>query len=98
TTAMVGRAVEIAGAIEDQPGQGGNPVRAAAEVMQHLLRPAPTPCGHQLEHCTVVVSTAAVGRAEEIAGGIDDQPSLGTNPVRAAAEAMQHLLRPGPAR
>src|ERR1019366_5085896 len=65
TAAVVGCAVEIAGAIEDQGGFGMGPVRAAAEVMQHLLRPGSTRCGRQLEHRPCVVSTAALGRAVE---------------------------------
>jgi hypothetical protein len=45
-----GRAVEIAGGIEDQAGRGISPVRAVAEAMQHFLRPAPARLGRQLEH------------------------------------------------
>ncbi len=71
---IVGRAVEIAGGIEDQAGVGQKPVRAVvAEAMQHRLRPAPARCGRQLEHRPVAVSAALGGRAVEIAGGIEDQ-------------------------
>src|ERR1019366_773466 len=76
-----------------------NSVRADAEAMQHPLRPAPAPVGRQLEHCPAVGSAAVLGRAVEIAGGIEDQPGGGISPVRAVAvEVMQHLLRPGSAR
>ena len=97
--AVGGRAVEIAGGIEDQAGDRISPVRAVAEAIQHLLRPAPARCGRQLEHRPVAGKCRRRGRAVEIAGGIEDQAGLGIVPVRAVAvEAMQHLLRPAPAR
>ena len=55
-----GRAVEIAGGIEDQAGLGIDPVRAVAEAMQHRLRPAPALLGRQLEHRPDVVNAAAM--------------------------------------
>ena len=48
--------------------------------MQHLLRPASARCGRQLEHRPAVVSAALVGRAVEIAGGIEDQAGLRDQP------------------
>ena len=89
-SAATGRsAVEIAGGIEDQAGQGSGPVRAVAEVMQHRLRPSSARCGRQLEHCAATIggttagSAAIPGRAVEIAGGIEDQAGVGIIPVRA---------------
>ena len=43
SSAPGGRAVEIAGGVEDQSGIGIGAVRATAEVMDHLLRPASAP-------------------------------------------------------
>src|ERR1017187_7796002 len=50
SAALAGGAVEIASGIEDQAPDGPGPVRTAAEVMQHLLRPGSARCGSQLEH------------------------------------------------
>src|ERR1039458_2370443 len=73
SAALVRRAVEIAGGIEDQGGQRLNPVRAVVvEVMQHLLRPGSARSGRQLEHRPVAVGAASVRRAVEIAGAIED--------------------------
>ena len=37
---------------------------------------------------------ALEGRAIEIAGGVWDEAAIGNSPVRAAAKAVQHRLRP----
>src|SRR5208282_6584827 len=92
---------EITGGIEDQAFSRLSPVRAA-KIMQDPLRPASARCGRQLEHCpacyVAVVTAAQAGRAVEIAGGIEDQATVGIVPVCAVtAEVMQHLLRPAPA-
>src|SRR6266849_233746 len=56
-----GRAVEIAGTVEDQAAAGiGTVSRAdAAEGIDHTPSPAPTRCALQLEHRAVAVSAAA---------------------------------------
>src|SRR5271157_1162295 len=98
-TARVARAVEIAEGIEDQPTEEIPPVRTV-EAVQHFLRPSSMRCVMatcQLEHRPVIVSAAIVGRAVEIAGGIEDEAGVGNRPIRAV-EAMQQLLRPTPVR
>jgi hypothetical protein len=55
--------------------------------------------GRDLEHRPGVMSTTSAGRAVEIAGRIEDQAGAGLKPVCAVVvEAIQHLLRPAPAR
>ena len=77
SSAPAGGAVEITGGIENQRGLGSVPVRAVAEAIQHLLRPASARCGRQLEYRPRAVSAARDGRAVEIAGGIEDQAGRG---------------------
>src|ERR1019366_980707 len=56
--------------------------------MQHLLCPAAARCGRQLEHRPPADSATKGSRAVKIAGGIEDQASVGPNPVRS--EALEH--------
>ena len=93
------RAVKtLAGGIEDQASQGGDPV-VAVEVVQNRLRPTSSRSGGQFEHCAVAVSAAVRGRAVEISGRIQDQADIGIRPISpAAAEAMKYVLRPAPTR
>ena len=90
--AIEGRAVEISSSIEDQASSFGIPtVRAAAEAVQHRLRPAPVLVGRHLEHGPEAMNAAFIARAVEIAGGIQDQSGERTKTVRAV-EAVQYRL------
>src|SRR5271169_5208320 len=92
-----GRAVDIAGGVEDQAGCGLVRIRAVAEVMQHLRRPAPARGRYELEHRSPIKRAAKSGRAVEIAGSIEDQTGSRGTVVCVDAEPYQHLLRPAPA-
>src|SRR5664280_228202 len=89
-----GRAVEITGGIEDQTGVGRKPVRAVAEVMQHLRCPAPARGRYELERRSPInpVRAANSSRAVEIAGSIEDQAGSRSTVVQVDAESYQHLL------
>jgi hypothetical protein len=98
SAARDGRAVEIAGGIEDQPGEGLIPVRAVAEAPQHLLRPGSARCGRQLEHRPVSVSAARRRSCRRDCRRHRRSGRQAGGPVCAVAEAIQHRLRPAPAR
>lgn len=98
SAAHEGRAVEIAGGIEDQAGRGGIPVRAVVvEAIQHPLRPESSPFAGQLEDRPTVVSAACGRCAVEIARSIEDQTGRGITAIRTIglrAEVVQHRFCP----
>ncbi len=64
--------------------------------MQHLLRPAPAPCGRQFEDGPPrTVDAAIVGRAIEIARGIEDQAGVRRITVRPPT-ACRSYAAPSP--
>ena len=69
-----GRAVEIAGAIEDQSGGGIVPVLAAKAIQQGLS------LGIKSKYRPPAITATVVSRAVEIAGAIEDQACLGRGP------------------
>src|SRR5580704_477655 len=100
SAALVRRAVEIAGGIEDQAGERSEPIGAiVVEAMQNPLLPASACLGHQLEHGAADVSAARHGRTIEIAGGVEDQAAVRSVPVhaRGGIETVQNLLSPAAA-
>src|SRR5580704_1878555 len=98
SSAYVGRAVKIAGGIQDEAGIRMLPVLTVPEAMQHFLGPASTGFGRQLEYGALGVASACGSRAVKIAGGIEDHTCHREGPVRTAPAAIQYFLRPVPAR
>ncbi len=94
--AAIRRAVEIAGRIHEEAGNGSLSVIPVPEVVNHFLGVATTAVGRQLKRRALVQVAAIGGGAEKIAVGIEDH-ALGINPVRVATEAVQHSLRPATA-
>ena len=101
-----GRAVEIAGGIENQAAVARiEPVGATSEVMQNRLRPFASRRGRQLEHRAaagaLIVVTAGMAAdfrcAVEIAGRIEDQAAAGAIAVRRVVEVVKNLFRSDPA-
>ena len=94
-----GRAVEIAGGIEDQASIGGGS-RRTMEGVQHRLAPSAARFRRQLEDdaaaftATVTEVAARVRRPVEISRCVEDHAGVGIGSVPAAGELMQDLLFP----
>ena len=70
-TALVRRAVKVAGAIHDETCERTSPV-VEVQALQHFLLPAPARFRRQLEHRSPAVSATMARRAVEVADAIDD--------------------------
>src|SRR5579863_10715303 len=85
-----GRAIDIAGCVEDQASLWGPSIVAVeVEVVQHFFRPTAARFRHQLEDRTGAVCAAAPRCAVEIAGRIEDQAAVG---IGVSLEAVQYLF------
>ena len=80
SAAVAGRAVEIAGGIEDQAGDGDSPVRAAAvKLCSTFSVQVPPAAGVNSNTVPQCCKCRLGGRAVEIAGGIEDQAGVRDN-------------------
>ena len=75
SAASTGRAIDIAGAVQDKRRIRLVPVWAITEVIQYLLCPTSTAVWYQLENRAIAIAviTASAGRTVKIAGSIKDQ-------------------------
>src|ERR1019366_1305553 len=91
--AIRGRAIEVAGVIEDQPSVGIQPVRrAVTEAVQYRLRPAASAVGRHFKRRPAAVSSAIYRRSIEVPGTVEDQPSMGILPISATPEAVHQYF------
>src|SRR5437660_12675498 len=80
---------EVAGGIDDQPGQWRIAVPAVVvEGMQNILGPASARCGCQLEGYAHTVKAAPGRCAEEVSGEIERQASPGLGGGLASIPAV----------
>ena len=100
SAAPIGCAIEMAGRADSQANIGTAAVFAVViEAMQNFFFPAPAGLGRQFEYGSLIVSAAEKRRAAKIAYRIENQASLGVEPVYTVViEAVQNQFAPASAR
>src|SRR5450759_2508300 len=85
------RAVQVADCVHSQAAKGSRKV--STKTMEQAERPATTR-GHQLKNRTGTSRATLLGRAIDIARGVQDQTSFREHSVASALKSVENILHP----